>query len=279
MIGLLLDLAARIGAVPAETEDARVRRLIWSTTLICAAPLSGLMAVAFAVLGLRLAAAVWAIGAAFWLADCAALWRAPPRPGLFRPGQSARLRSVRVSRVDQPRRAALLGGPDPHGPHRSVLRPGVSPATPGGLDPRRLPRCPSAASIALSGMVPWAQALPPVVNLVMFGATLTVVAVFVFVTLRYLCPRARQGVGSPPGSAGTHLQASRGVTARVRDRSRVVAIRREGHRCRHRGRRDRHLGTGGRQPGPGVQPGALSALRRGTRCGALHGGLAIHRED
>ena len=52
MIGLLLGLAARIGADPAETEDARVRRLIWSTTLICAAPLSALMAVAFAVLGL-----------------------------------------------------------------------------------------------------------------------------------------------------------------------------------------------------------------------------------
>ena len=42
-----------------------------------------------------------------------------------------------------------------------------------------------AASIALSGVFPWAQGLPPVVNLVMFGATLTVVAVFVFVTLRY----------------------------------------------------------------------------------------------
>ncbi|HSP90993.1 MAG TPA: hypothetical protein VLN08_08800, partial [Vicinamibacterales bacterium] len=69
MIKGLLAFAGRIGADPAETEDERVRRLIWSTTLIFAAPLSALMAVAFAVLGLPLAAAVWAIGAAFWLAD------------------------------------------------------------------------------------------------------------------------------------------------------------------------------------------------------------------
>ena len=69
MIGRLLAFAGRIGADPAETEDERVRRLIWCVTNICAVPVSLGMAAALATLGLRLAAALWALSAAFWTAE------------------------------------------------------------------------------------------------------------------------------------------------------------------------------------------------------------------
>ena len=194
MIGLLLDLAARIGAVPAEAEDARVRRLIWSTTLICAAPLSALMAVAFAVLGLRLAAAVWAIGAAFWLADLLLF-------GVLRRGlDSFALASQLACVVFGCAGSISLGGPLYSGGLilMGLIGPFYALVFP---RPRRAAwiltayLASVAASIALSGMVPWAQALPPAVNLVMFGATLTVVAVFVFVTLRYFVRERDRALG------------------------------------------------------------------------------------
>jgi hypothetical protein len=184
MIGLLLDLAARIGAVPAEAEDARVRRLIWSTTLICAAPLSALMAAAFAVLGLPLAAAAWAIGAAFWLAELLVF-------GVLRRGLDAfALASQLACVVFGCAGSISLGGPlysgglilmGLIGPFYALVFP--RPRRAAWLLTAYLASV--AASIALSGAIPWAQALPPVVNLVMFGVTLAVVAVFVFVTLRY----------------------------------------------------------------------------------------------
>ena len=194
MLGLLLDLAARIGAVPAEAEDARVRRLIWSTTLICAAPLSALMAVAFAVLGLRLAAAVWAIGAAFWLADLLLF-------GVLRRGlDSFALASQLACVVFGCAGSISLGGPLYSGGLilMGLIGPFYALVFP---RPRRAAwiltayLASVAASIALSGLVPWAQALPPAVNLVMFGATLTVVAVFVFVTLRYFVRERDRALG------------------------------------------------------------------------------------
>jgi tRNA A-37 threonylcarbamoyl transferase component Bud32 len=194
MIGLLLDLAARIGAVPAEAEDARVRRLIWSTTLICAAPLSALMAVAFAALGLWMAAAVWAIGAAFWLADLLLF-------GVLRRGlDSFALASQLACVVFGCAGSISLGGPlysgglilmGLIGPFYALVFP--RPRRAAWLLTAYLASV--AASIALSGMIPWAQALPPVVNLVMFGATLTVVAVFVFVTLRYFVRERDRALG------------------------------------------------------------------------------------
>jgi tRNA A-37 threonylcarbamoyl transferase component Bud32 len=184
MIGLLLDAAGRIGAGPAETEDDRVRRLIWSATLICAAPLSALMAVAFAVLGLRLAAAVWAIGAAFWLAELLLFHLL--RRGLNGFALASQLACVVFAFVG----SISLGGPLSSGGLilMGLIGPFYALVFP---RPRRaawlLVACvvSVAASVALAGMLPWAQVLPPVVNLVMFGATLTVVAIFVFVTLRF----------------------------------------------------------------------------------------------
>ena len=194
MLGLLLDLAARIGAVAAEAEDARVRRLIWSTTLICAAPLSALMAVAFAVLGLPLAAAVWAIGAAFWLA--ALLLFGVLRRGLDSFALASQLACVVFGCAG----SISLGGPlysgglilmGLIGPFYALVFP--RPRRAAWLLTAYLASV--AASIALSGMVPWAQALPPVVNVVMFGATLAVVAVFVFVTLRYFVRERDRALG------------------------------------------------------------------------------------
>ncbi|MFO7692458.1 MAG: serine/threonine-protein kinase [Vicinamibacterales bacterium] len=194
MTEALLAFAGRIGADPAETEDERVRRLIWSTTLILAAPLSALMAVAFAVLGLPMAAAVWAIGAAFWLADLLLF-------GVLRRGlDSFALASQLACVVFGCAGSISLGGPLYSG---GLILMGLTGPFYALVFPR--PRRAAwllaayiasiAASIALAGMIPWAQALPPVVNLVMFGATLTVVAVFVFVTLRYFVRERDRALG------------------------------------------------------------------------------------
>jgi hypothetical protein len=180
----LIAFAGRIGADPAETEDERVRRLIWCVTLLCAIPVSLGMAGAFAILGHRLAAAMWAGGAAFWVAEL--LLFAALRRGLHAFGlasQSACLLFAFGGSV-------AFGGPLHSGGLilMGLIGPFYALVFP---RPRRAAWLLAAyiasiaASIALAGAVPRARALPPVVNLVAFGATLATVAVFVFITLLF----------------------------------------------------------------------------------------------
>ena len=194
MIGLLLDVAGRIGAGPDESEDGRVRRLIWCTTLLCAAPLSLAMALTLAVFDLRLAAAVWTGGGAFWLAEL--LLFGVLRRGLESFALASQLASLVLAFVGW----IGLGGPLHSGGLilMGLIGPFYALVFP---RPRRAAWLLAAyvasvaASMALSGLVPGAQALPPVVNLVMFGATLTVVAVFVFVTLRFFVRERDRALG------------------------------------------------------------------------------------
>ena len=184
MIRLLLDFAGRLGADPAETEDQRVRRLIWSTTLTLAAPLSLAMAVVLAVLDLRLAAALWASGAAFWLAEMLLFGRL--RRGLDAFALASQLSCVAFGFAG----SVCLGGLLSSGGLilMGMLAPFYALVFP---RPRRAVwllaayLASVAASGALSGTLPWAQPLPPVINLATFAATLGIVAVFVFVTLLF----------------------------------------------------------------------------------------------
>jgi hypothetical protein len=194
MFGLLLDFAGRIGAGPAETEDERVRRLIWSATLICAAPLTLGMALVLAVLDLRLAAVVWAGGAAFWLAEL--LLFGMLRRGLNSFGLASQLACVLFGFAG----SVSLGGPLSSGGLilMGLIGPFYALVFP---RPRRAAWLLAAyvasvaASIALSGVFPGAAPLPPAVNLVAFGATLGVVAVFVFVTLRFFVRERDRALG------------------------------------------------------------------------------------
>ena len=194
MIRALLDFAGRIGAGAAETEDERIRRLIWCVTLICAIPVCLGMAAAFAILGLWLAAALWAFGAAFWTAELflfGALRRGLHAFGLA--SQSACLVFAFAGSV-------ALGGPLHSGGLilMGLIGPFYALVFP---RPRRAAWLLAvyiasvAASIALAGAVPGARALAPVVNLVAFGATLVTVAAFVFITLLFFVRERDRALG------------------------------------------------------------------------------------
>jgi hypothetical protein len=152
----VLDRVARIGAHPAETEDERVRRLIWMTALLAGAiPVAGLLVPVFVALGSVPAAILAALGFTFW--TCQVLLVAhpdqrpqhgSPPPSSFVPGlppevdagfasalakdRSRRLKEIElwgssfVDALEQVAPAALGGWP--FGNEATTTREGASPS-------------------------------------------------------------------------------------------------------------------------------------------------------
>ena len=183
-VGRLCDLVTRIGASPGETEDERIRRLIWLVTLLLASPIGYVTAFAFIVLDCRPAATLMLAGALFWTGQI--LFLAVLRRGLNALALGSQLSCVLVSLAG----VVVMGGPVHSGglAFLGLIGPLYALAFPS----RRRAVLVFAVYIAslavgavLSDRVSWARPLPPAVNLVFFGIVLTIVSGFVFAALYY----------------------------------------------------------------------------------------------
>jgi hypothetical protein len=182
--GQVVDLVTRLGAAPVETEDERVRRLIWVTTLLLAAPISFLTAFAFRGLDSLPAATLMLAGAACWAGQL--LLFAALRRGLDTFALASQLSCVALSFAG----VLAMGGPVRSGGF--VLLGLIGPLYALAFPNRRRAvwvfvayLASIGAGVALSGRLPWAQPLRPAVNLTFFGLMLTIVAAFVFETFSF----------------------------------------------------------------------------------------------
>ena len=221
----LLNWVARFGATPSESEDERVRRVIWVTTMACVVPLLLAMAPAYAALGCPLAAAIVLAAGVFFAGQ-----------GLLFGLRCGGLNSVAlVSQL-----ACLLvsfalmvshGGPIRSGgvavfgligPLYALVFPGRRRAA--WLFVAYLSSI--AAGMVLADRVPWARPMPPLVNLLSFGFVLAAVSVCVFVTLFYFVRERDRAVGllrEAQEKISRLLEASPGVSETVPQWSRTVA--------------------------------------------------------
>jgi tRNA A-37 threonylcarbamoyl transferase component Bud32 len=226
--GTLVELVARIGANPAESDDERVRRLIWATTLVCAEPLLIAMAMAYAALGSPVAASIvfaWVMSIVGQL-----LLFGVRRRGLDSIALASQLSCVLVSFVG----VVSLGGPTRSGGF--VMFGLIGPFYALVFPSRRRAAwvfvaylASIVAGVVLADHVPWARPLSPLVNLVSFGFTLASISVFIFVTLYYfvrerdrvfgLLREAQERISrlleSSPGASETMPQWSRSLAEEI----------------------------------------------------------------
>jgi eukaryotic-like serine/threonine-protein kinase len=211
----LLDRVARIGAHPAETEDERVRRLIWMITLLAGAiPVSGLMAPVFAALGAVPAAILSVLGAAFWV--CQVVLVGLLRRGVDSMALASQFGCVVFSCVG----VLAMGGLSSSG--GIVLIGLIGPLYALAFPNRRRAWWMLGAYLASLGLciavgdgVSWARPLPEFANAVVFGIVTTTTAVTVFGALYYFVfqrDRALSLLREAEGTISRLLQASPGAS-------------------------------------------------------------------
>jgi tRNA A-37 threonylcarbamoyl transferase component Bud32 len=178
----LLDLPGRIGASPTESEDERVRRLIWATTLVSAVPVTTGIAIGILASGYPIAAAILLGGVIFWCGQMALFGRL--RRGLNSVALASQVSCVLVSFAA----VVSLGGPTRSGglvllgligPFYALVFPRPRRAV--GLFVAYLASV--LFSAVLGDRMPWARPFSPPVNLWLFAVMLVGVSVFVFATL------------------------------------------------------------------------------------------------
>ncbi len=210
-LGRLLDRVAAIGAHPAESEDERVRRLIWMITLVAGAiPISGLMAPVFAALGAVPAAILSMLGAAFWAGQVVLT-------GLFRRGvDSMALASQFACVIFSCAGVLAMGGLSSSG--GIVLIGLIGPLYALAFPNRRRAwwllgayLASLALCIAMGDGVSWARPLPEFANAVVFGIMTTTTTVSVFGALYFFVfqrDRALFLLREAEGTISRLLQAS-----------------------------------------------------------------------
>lgn len=173
-----------LGARPDETEEIQTLRRIWNTTLGVAAPLSLVFAIIFVVTGARLAAILMLAQGIFWLTLL--LLFALIGRHLYAFAYLSQAFLVISSFVS----VVSLGGPIHSGGWilLGLMGPFYALVFP---YPRRAVwlLCAWLGTVALEvlliGHVPWAQPLPPNLNLVSFLSVVCLFSLFVMVTLFY----------------------------------------------------------------------------------------------
>jgi hypothetical protein len=184
-LGRLFDRVARIGAHPAETEDQRVRRLIWVTTLLAGAiPVSGVVALVMGAIGFVPGAILGAACAIFWTGQVLLVGWLGARVDAMAAASQASCVVVSLAAV------LLMGGPLNSG--GIVLIGLIAPLYALAFPNRRLAWWMLAAYLASVGVgiaigdgVPWARPLPRATNLILFGLMVTTATVSVFGALYF----------------------------------------------------------------------------------------------
>jgi tRNA A-37 threonylcarbamoyl transferase component Bud32 len=227
-VGKLFALVARIGANPAESEDERVRRLIWSTTLVTAVPLLAALSLAYGALGSPVLASITSASGVFFAGQV--LLFGVRRRGLDSIALASQTFCVLFSFIG----VVNTGGPIQSGgfvvygligPFYALVFPSRRRAT--WLFVAYLGSI--AASVGLADHVPWAQPLSPRLNLVSFGFSIAFVSIFIFITLYYfvrerdrafsLLREAEEKISrllaASPGASETMPQWSRAVAEEI----------------------------------------------------------------
>jgi tRNA A-37 threonylcarbamoyl transferase component Bud32 len=222
----LFDRVARIGAHPAETEDERVRRLIWMGALLVGAiPVSASMAPVFALVGAAPAAILAAVGAAFWASQI--LLVSLLRRGVDSMALASQLSCVVFSCAG----VLVMGGLSSSG---GIVLIGL-------IGPMYALAFPSrtrawwmlgaymaslALALAVGDGVPWARPLPDDANRVIFAVMVTTTAVSVFGALYFFVlqrDRALRLLHEAEDKIARLLQASPGASDTVPGWSRSMA--------------------------------------------------------
>ncbi len=214
----LFDRVARIGAHPAETEDERVRRLIWVITLLVGAiPVSGLMAPVFVAVGAVPAAILSALAAAFWTSQVLLV-------GLLRRGVDAMALASQLSCVVLSCAGVLVMGGLPSS-GGIVLVGLIGPLYALAFPSRRRAWWMLVAYLASLGIgvavgdrVPWARPLPEFANVVTFALMVITTAASVFGALYFFVLERDRALGllrEAENTIARLLQASPGASETI----------------------------------------------------------------
>jgi eukaryotic-like serine/threonine-protein kinase len=226
--GVLVELVGRIGAPPVESENERIRRLIWVGTLASVVPLLLALAPAYAALGSPVAASSMLAAGIFFAGQL--LLFGVRRRGLDSIALASQVSCVLFSFVI----VVSHGGPIRSG--GAVVWGLIGPLYALVFPSRRRAAWlfvaylgTIAAGVGLADRVAWARPMPPLVNLVSFGVVLAIVSVCVFITLYYFVRERDRAFGllreaqekisrllaASPGASETMPQWSRAMAEEI----------------------------------------------------------------
>jgi len=221
-----LDWVAGIGAHAAETEDERVRRVIWVTTLLAGAiPVSAAGALLLAILRVVPGSILAMAGVVFWAGQVLLVGRFGWRVDAMALASQASCVGISLAAT------LLMGGPLHSG--GTVLVGLMGPLYALAFPNRRRARWLLAAYLASVGVgiaagdrVPWARPLPGTANLALFALMVTTTSVSVFAALYFFVhqrDRAMRLLREAEDTISRLLQSSPGASDTIPAWSRSMA--------------------------------------------------------